>query len=407
MDTLVDKVAGETEFSGVVRVDRGGETFAKAYGLADRRHGIAHDGRLPARPGQRLEGLHRARRDEPGRPRRARPSTPGPATSSAPTCRWSPTTSPSPTCSPTPPASATTSTRTVEGDIGDYAMPLSAHVYATTEAFMPWLDGHPTKFKAGERFSYCNGGYMVLALIAERVSGTGFHDLVRQRVFAPAGLADTDYLRSDDLPGRAAVGYVEVAGQTRTNVFHLPVLGNGDGGAYSTVADIHRFWTALFAGRILPAETVREMTRPHTEEYGMGFWVDDDGVGWSAPTPASRSQPRTTRPPATRSTVIANTTDGRLAGRQGSARLVWARGTAAGGTAAEREGRPRHRRTGRRHRPRGVVPPARRRRPAVARRPGRPHPPRVRVRPPDRRRRRPDRPAQGPAAGAAPRRWRA
>ena len=166
-----------------------------------------------------------------------------------------------------------------EGDIGEYAMPQSAHVYATTEAFLPWLDGHPTKFPAGERFAYCNGGFMVLALIAERVSGTGFHDLVRERVFAPAGLADTDYLRSDDLPGRAAVGYVEVAGRTRTNVFHLPVLGNGDGGAYSTVADIHRFWTALFAGRILPAATVREMTRPHTEEYGMGFWVDDDGVG--------------------------------------------------------------------------------------------------------------------------------
>ena len=286
-------------------------------------------------------------------------------------------------------------------------MPQSAHVYATTEAFLPWLDGHPTKFPAGERFAYCNGGFMVLALIAERVGGTGFHDLVRERVFAPAGLADTDYLRSDDLPGRAAVGYVEVAGRTRTNVFHLPVLGNGDGGAYSTVADIHRFWTALFAGRILPAATVREMTRPHTEEYGMGFWVDDDGVGLVGADAGVSF--RTTHDPATGGHDHRHRQHlcGRMADRRGPARLVWARGTAAGGTAAEREGRPRHRRAGRRHRPRRVVPPARRRRPAVARRPGRPHPPRVRVRPPDRRRRRPDRPAQGPAAGAAPRRWRA
>jgi CubicO group peptidase (beta-lactamase class C family) len=197
-----------------------------------------------------------------------------------------------------------------EGDIGDYAMPQSAHVYATTEAFLPWLDGHPTKFPAGERFAYCNGGYMVLALIAERVSGTGFHDLVRQSVFAPAGLTDTDYLRSDDLPGRAAVGYVEVAGRTRTNVFHLPVLGNGDGGAYSTVADIHRFWTALFAGRVLPAATVREMTRPHTERYGMGFWVDDDGVGLVGADAGVSF--RTTHDPATGDTVtvIANTSAG-------------------------------------------------------------------------------------------------
>jgi CubicO group peptidase (beta-lactamase class C family) len=47
------------------------------------------------------------------------------------------------------------------------------------------LDGFPTKFKAGERFSYCNGGFMVLALIAERVSGTPYHDLVAERVLGP------------------------------------------------------------------------------------------------------------------------------------------------------------------------------------------------------------------------------
>jgi CubicO group peptidase (beta-lactamase class C family) len=44
------------------------------------------------------------------------------------------------------------------------------------------LGGHNTKFPAGERFSYSNGGYVVLALIAERTSGIPFHELVRQRV---------------------------------------------------------------------------------------------------------------------------------------------------------------------------------------------------------------------------------
>ena len=62
-------------------------------------------------------------------------------------------------------------------------------------------------------------------------------------------MVDTDFLRSDDLPGRAALGYVTMGGRWRTNVFHLPVVGNGDGGLYTTTADMHRFWTALFAGR--------------------------------------------------------------------------------------------------------------------------------------------------------------
>jgi hypothetical protein len=59
---------------------------------------------------------------------------------------------------------------------------------------------------------------------------------------------DTQFLRSDELPGRAALGYLAVDG-LRTNVFHLPVRGSGDGGVYSTAADIRSMWTALFAGR--------------------------------------------------------------------------------------------------------------------------------------------------------------
>ncbi|HEY0520792.1 MAG TPA: serine hydrolase domain-containing protein, partial [Ilumatobacteraceae bacterium] len=133
---------------------------------------------------------------------------------------------------------------------------------ATTEQYLAVLGGHPTKFPPGERFSYCNGGFVVLALIAERASGTPFHDLVEQRVCGPAGLADTEFLRSDDLPGRAALGYVDVDGVTRSNVLHLPVRGSGDGGIYSTVADVRTLWTEFFAGNIVPARWVDEMVRP-------------------------------------------------------------------------------------------------------------------------------------------------
>ena len=60
--------------------------------------------------------------------------------------------------------------------------------------------GIPTKFPAGERFSYCNGGFVVLALLAERVGGAPFADLVRRRVFEPAGMVDSGFPRSDELP---------------------------------------------------------------------------------------------------------------------------------------------------------------------------------------------------------------
>ena len=93
-------------------------------------------------------------------------------------------------------------------DVSDYVMPVPVHELATTEQYLPVLDGHATVFPAGERFAYNNGGYVVLALLAERASGVAFHELVRTLVCEPAGMVDTAFLRSDELPGRAARGYL-------------------------------------------------------------------------------------------------------------------------------------------------------------------------------------------------------
>ena len=165
-------------------------------------------------------------------------------------------------------------------DDNDYVMTVPVHELATTEQFLAVLDGHPMKYEPGERFNYCNGGYVVLALLAERASGVPFHDLVDQRVCRPAGMIDTEFLRSDELPGRAAIGYLDDDG-LRSNVLHLPVRGNGDGGIYTTAADVHALWDALFAGRIVSLDTVAGMVRPHSDvpeesmRYGLGFWLYD------------------------------------------------------------------------------------------------------------------------------------
>jgi CubicO group peptidase (beta-lactamase class C family) len=204
----------------------------------------------------------------------------------------------------------------VELDVNAYLLSVPAQELVTTEAYLAVLDGFPMKFAAGERFAYCNSGYVVLALIAERASGMPFHELVLQRVCDPAGMRDTAFLRSDELPSRAALGYIEIDGAWRTNVFHLPVRGSGDGGIYSTVADIRSLWTALFAGTIVSPDWVREIVRPRsdapTKRYGLGFWLDastdavilegmDAGVSF-----------RSTHDPASNVTftVVSNTTVG-------------------------------------------------------------------------------------------------
>lgn len=170
------------------------------------------------------------------------------------------------------------------GDVNDYVLPIPVHELASTEDYLRVLDGFPAKFLPDEQFSYCNGGYVVLALIAERSSGTPFHELVRHRVCEPAGMPDTHFLRSDELGSRAARGYLGVDGP-RTNIFHLPVVGSGDGGVYSTADDIHALWAAFFAGKIVAPNWVAEMVRPRSDvpwesmRYGMGFGLHESGPG--------------------------------------------------------------------------------------------------------------------------------
>ena len=54
--------------------------------------------------------------------------------------------------------------------------------------------------------------------------------------------------------------------------------GVGDGGIYTTAADVRALWAALVAGRIVPSEWFSEMTRPRSDvnddwKYGLGFWL--------------------------------------------------------------------------------------------------------------------------------------
>lgn len=280
----VDGAADSTGFSGVVRLDRLGKTeFSAAYGFADRAHGVLNnvETQFAIASGSKgltalaVMGLVERGILELGTRARSLLGDDLPLIADDVTIEQ------------------LLAHRSGIGDyldedavqdIGDYVMPVSVHKLATTEQFLPVLAGRETVFPAGERFEYNNGGYVVLALLAERASGVTFQQLVHTLVCEPAGMIDTAFLRSDELPGRAARGYLSVDG-LRTNVFHLPVLGNGDGGIYSTAADFSAFWNSLFAGRIVSPERVAEMVRPRSarpkesKRYGLGFHLPASGDG--------------------------------------------------------------------------------------------------------------------------------
>jgi CubicO group peptidase (beta-lactamase class C family) len=319
LERSVERIASETAFSGVVRVDRGGGIeFVKAYGLAhrgwripnevDTRFGIAsgtkgltaltvmslvEDGQLflstTARSllGDDLPLIHDAVTVEHLLAHRS--------------------------------GIGDYLDEEIERDANAYEMPISVHELGSTEEYLRVLRGFETKFPPDERFSYSNGGYVVLALIAERTTGVPFHDLVRRCVCEPAGMPDTEFLRSDELPGRTALGYLGEDGD-RPNVFHLPVRGSGDGGIFTTAADIRALWTALFAGHIVSTDLVADMVRPRSEvpsptqpaRYGLGIWRHpSDGRVELHGSDAGVSF-QTVHDPIQRLTytVLSNTTDG-------------------------------------------------------------------------------------------------
>ena len=202
-------------------------------------------------------------------------------------------------------------------EVDDYVLPIPVHELAQTEAFVRVVDGYPQKSQPGQQFNYCNGGNILLAVVAERVSGVPFHDLVEREVCDRAGLASTRFLRSDDLPGDAALGYLASAGN-RTNVLRLPVRGNGDGGMYTSADDLHRFWRALTAGDVVSTTSVAAMTRPRHEvpregmRYGLGLWLGASGPALVLEGYDAGVSFRSTHDPETATTVsvLGNTSEG-------------------------------------------------------------------------------------------------
>jgi CubicO group peptidase (beta-lactamase class C family) len=318
LEDELDAIASETAFSGVVRVDGGdGIELANAYGLAHRGYEIANDvdTRFAIASGTKgLTALTVVSLIEDGQldlstPARSVLGQDLPLVGDDVTIEH------------------LLSHRSgigdyldeeVEHELADYLMPVPVHELATTEQYVAALDGHPGKFAPGERFAYCNSGYVLLALIAERASGVPFHDLVQRRVCEPAGMRDTAFLRSDELPGRTALGYLMIDGAWRTNVFHLPVRGNGDGGIYSTAADISSLWRAFFAGRIVSTDWADEMVRPRSDvpsqsmRYGLGFWLHASNATVMLEGCDAGVSFRTVHDPRSgvTHTVISNTTDG-------------------------------------------------------------------------------------------------
>ncbi|MGA9812227.1 MAG: serine hydrolase domain-containing protein [Terriglobales bacterium] len=103
-----------------------------------------------------------------------------------------------------------------------------------------------TKFPPGTKWDYSNSGYAVLAMVVEKVSGQPFGDFLHDRIFAPLDMKQTvAYEKGKNTVAHRAYGHTHDGGAWREMDQSPTSAVLGDGGIYSSLADLARWDRAL------------------------------------------------------------------------------------------------------------------------------------------------------------------
>ncbi|NJM92889.1 MAG: beta-lactamase family protein [Rhodospirillaceae bacterium] len=189
--------------------------------------------------------------------------------------------------------------------------------------FLPLFENAPMKAQPGQGFLYCNAGFVLLGLVIEELTGRDFREIVAERIFGPCGMTHSGYFAMDALPDNTALGYLsEDETDRRTNIYSVPLIGGGDGGAFTTAEDMRLFWTALLAGRLLErdlldrflAPSVRMGERGDFWHYGRGVYLRQERGSWIVSVegcdPGASMESQVSPRVGVILTVLSNTTDG-------------------------------------------------------------------------------------------------
>lgn len=155
--------------------------------------------------------------------------------------------------------------------------------FRTVDEMLQLAKDDSLAFEPGSRWSYSNTGMLVLGKVIEVASGQDYFSYVRENIYRPAGMINSDSYELDYVNPNLAVGYdkqFESDGtkRYRNNIFMHVIRGGPAGGGYSTVEDLQRFGDALMAGKLVGKSYVDLLTTPKPElnspRYGYGFGAE-------------------------------------------------------------------------------------------------------------------------------------
>lgn len=150
--------------------------------------------------------------------------------------------------------------------------------YSDAEMLAAYAAKDP-KFKAGSRWEYSNGGYAVLGLMVNKVTGQHFGELLRQRVFMPLKMNSARVISERDIVVNRASGYDLTDDGLKNQNWVSPSLNaTGDGALYLSLEDYRKWFDALGKRAILSPASWQAMFSPaklnNGDIYPYGFGVD-------------------------------------------------------------------------------------------------------------------------------------
>lgn len=146
-------------------------------------------------------------------------------------------------------------------------------------------EGDTLLFAPGTAMRYSNSGYMLLAMIVERVAGQSFESFLQENVWMPLGMTNTFVMSEEDYerPNRA-IGFDGFGYKSDFNV-----LTYGSNGIYSTTEDLFR-WSQSFDKHLVmdiknksaawqPATSTNgELLKDGSWNYGFGYFIYRDSL---------------------------------------------------------------------------------------------------------------------------------
>lgn len=166
-------------------------------------------------------------------------------------------------------------------DFDNFSVAIPWYELREPKDYFPVFPQEEMKFSPGERFSYCNSGFILLASIAQEVTGIPYARFAEEHIFKAIGMKNSGFFELNRLPENTALGYVKDDQGWRTNIYNLPIVGGGDGGAFTTVGDLYILWDAFFNYKILSKDLTDLFIKPYVKAesegeniyYGYGIWL--------------------------------------------------------------------------------------------------------------------------------------